>query len=65
MSPPSQALSPTPPILDLRALNIIYSNFFRVSGSSEELILDFGVDGHFRTGHQPEAIHLTQRLVLT
>jgi len=46
-------------------MNITYSNYFRVSGSSEELILDFGVDGHFRTDHQPEAIHLTKRLILT
>ncbi|HWG42970.1 MAG TPA: DUF3467 domain-containing protein [Gemmataceae bacterium] len=65
MSPPSQALSPTPPILDLQAMNITYSNYFRVSGSNEELILDFGVDGHFRTDHQSEPIHMTQRLVLS
>ncbi len=47
------------------SLSTTYTNFFRASGSAEELILDFGLDPHRRTEDAPEPAVMLQRLVLT
>jgi hypothetical protein len=63
----SNSASAPPPALffDTHSLNTIYANFFRASGSTDELILDFGVDAHHQTLNGPEPIVLSQRLVLS
>src|SRR5436190_21582987 len=48
--------------------NIIasYANFFRVTGTPEELVLDFGLNTQQVTASgQPEAVKLTQRLTMS
>jgi hypothetical protein len=62
MSDQSQA---TTPAVDAHALMATYTNYFRASGSAEELILDFGLDAHRHIGDAAEPIVLLQRLVLT
>lgn len=43
-----------------------YSNFFRVIGTPEELILDFGLDTRQMTPTGgPEAVKVTQRMVMS
>lgn len=41
-----------------------YTNFFRVTGTAEELILDFGLNTTQMTQAGPEPVKLTHRLVL-
>ncbi len=60
----SSSSLPSPP-LEAHSLTAIYANFFRASGTADELILDFGVDAHQQTPNGPEPIVLSQRLVLT
>ena len=51
------------PTIEPAALEPIYTNFARVTGSPEELILDFGLNPEM--GQVPtESIKLTQRLVM-
>jgi hypothetical protein len=47
------------------ALATNYSNFFRVTGTFEELILDFGLHTGAILPTGPEAVKLGQRIVLT
>jgi hypothetical protein len=42
-----------------------YSNFFRVTGTFEELILDFGLHTGAILPNGPEPIKLTQRMILS
>jgi hypothetical protein len=49
--------------VDTSHLNTAYTNWYRVTGTPEELILDFGLNPEM--GQMPtEAIKLTQRLVM-
>ncbi|HEY7426823.1 MAG TPA: DUF3467 domain-containing protein [Gemmataceae bacterium] len=58
----SNQLSP----IDTRSLPTTYTNYFRASGSAEELILDFGLDPQRHNPNDaPEPTVLLQRLVLT
>ena len=43
----------------------MYANFFRVIGTPEELILDFGLDTRQVTPTGPEAVRVSQRLVMS
>ena len=53
----------TQQVLDAPELRAFYANFARVTGSPEELILDFGLNPNpFGTHTQP--IHVQQRLVI-
>ena len=42
-----------------------YSNFFRVTGTAEEVFLDFGLLSGVMNGNQPEAVNLDQRVVMS
>jgi len=55
-----QAQSPT--INDTKATST-YSNFCRVVGSPEELIVDFGLNSH--QGGENQNVDITQRIVLS
>jgi len=62
-----EATQPTPPQIqfsvDASQINSTYTNWYRVTGTPEELILDFGLNPEM--GQMPtEAIKLTQRLVM-
>jgi hypothetical protein len=61
--PISQAAT-QPFAVDLSQLSTVYANFCRVTGTHEELILDFGLNS--QTGPTPnsEPIKLTHRLVM-
>ena len=47
------------------SLASIYANFFRVTGTFEELILDFGLHTGLVTQAGPEAIELSHRVVMS
>jgi Protein of unknown function (DUF3467) len=49
--------------VDLSGLSTAYANFARVTGTPEELILDFGLNTQM-TPTPAEAVKLTHRLVL-
>ena len=49
--------------VEMENLPAIYANFARVTGSPEELILDFGLNPS-PFGNQPHPIKLTQRIVM-
>jgi hypothetical protein len=52
--------------IDPRSLPTTYTNYFRASGSAEELILDFGLDPQrHNPDDAPEPPVLLQRLVLS
>ncbi len=64
---PSQAprapLAPRPPKIDESKLVGAYANFCRVTGTPEELIIDFGLNAQpLGAGNEP--IEVTQRIVL-
>src|SRR5215467_8232157 len=61
-SQPQQAQLRDFPV-DSSALSTAYANFARVTGTPEELILDFGLNTQM-TPTPTEAIRLTHRLVL-
>jgi len=42
-----------------------YANFFRVSGTPEEIVLDFGLNTQQMAPSGPEPVKLTQRLVMS
>src|SRR5437588_4764736 len=46
-------------------LSADYANFFRVTGTPEELVLDFGLNTQQMTTTGPEAVKLSHRLVLS
>ena len=52
--------------VDIGDLTSIYANFFRVTGTPEELVLDFGLNTTQVTqSGTPEAVKLTHRLVMS
>lgn len=53
--------------VDLNASNLVatYSNFFRVTGTFEELILDFGLHTGAILPNGPEPVKLSQRMILS
>ena len=64
-SPGSQTPTPPPPqfAVDTSSLSTVYANFCRVTGTPEELVLDFGLNTQM-TPTAGEPIQLTHRLVL-
>src|SRR5438045_43951 len=51
--------------VDASNLAAAYANFFRVTGTPEELVLDFGLNTQQMTPAGPEAVKLSHRLVLS
>lgn len=51
--------------LNTAALVPTYSNFFRVTGTFEEMILDFGLHTGAMLPQGPEPVKLSQRLVVS
>jgi hypothetical protein len=61
---PQQATPPRQTVLDISGLSTYTANWFQVTGTPEELILDFAVSlEHIQTPTQP--IKLSHRLVLS
>jgi len=50
--------------VDASAMTSAYTNFFRASGSAEELFLDFGLSLQQMTPTGPAPVRLTQQLVM-
>jgi hypothetical protein len=55
----------TPIPVDTAELTAIYANFFRVTGTPEELVLDFGLNTQQMTPSGPEPVKLSHRLVMS
>lgn len=57
---------PQPMRLDIttQGMSNTYTNFFRVAGTFEELLLDFGFHTGIVVGNTPEAAKLTHRIVM-
>lgn len=51
--------------VDSTGLAATYANFFRVTGTPEELVLDFGLNTQQMGPTGPETVKLTHRLVLS
>jgi hypothetical protein len=51
--------------VDMAGMLSAYANFFRVTGTPEELILDFGLNTQQMGAGGPEPVKLTHRLVLS
>ncbi len=51
--------------IDSTELASTYCNFFRVTGTFEELVLDLGLHTQMMTPSGPEAVHLTNRIVMS
>jgi hypothetical protein len=51
--------------VDASNLPAAYANFFRVTGTPEELVLDFGLNTQQMTPTGPEAVKLSHRLVMS
>jgi hypothetical protein len=52
--------------VDIEHMVSTYANFFRVTGTPEELVLDFGLNTQqVSPSGAPEPVRLTQRLVLS
>jgi hypothetical protein len=65
-APPAQPQQPPPPrdfSVDTSALSTHYANFARVTGTPEELVLDFGLNTQM-VPNPNEPVRLTHRLVL-
>jgi hypothetical protein len=65
--PATQQQTPQPmqiPV-DISDMSALYANFFRVTGTPEEIVLDFGLNTQLMTPTGPEAVKLNQRLVLS
>lgn len=58
---PAQALRDFP--VDLSQISTVYANFARVTGTPEELILDFGLNTQV-VPNPTEAVKITHRLVV-
>ena len=58
-TPPAQQQFP----VDLSQLSTVYANFCRVTGTPEELVLDFGLNTQM-TPNPTEPLRLTHRLVM-
>src|ERR1700732_4075823 len=66
--PPSQSNAPPTSLrvaVEADGMMTTYANFFRASGTYEELVLDFGLHAGLMTPTGPEAIHLTQRVIMS
>jgi hypothetical protein len=62
---PAGPVEPQPLLLDESLLRSTYTNFVRVTGTAEEVILDVGLNKEqARGGIQPE-VEITQRIVLS
>src|SRR5262245_49255718 len=61
--PPQQQVQAAPFSVDMSALSTSYANFCRVTGTPEELVLDFGLNTQM-TPVQGEPVKLTHRLVV-
>jgi hypothetical protein len=63
---PAQPAQPVQIPVDAEHMVSTYANFFRVTGTPEELVLDFGLNTQQVTpAGTPEAVKLTQRLVMS
>lgn len=52
--------------VDVGEMTSLYANFFRVTGTPEELVLDFGLNTSLLTqSNTPEAVKLNHRLVMS
>jgi hypothetical protein len=61
-----QAQQPVQIPVDAEHMVSTYANFFRVTGTPEELVLDFGLNTQQVTpAGSPEAVKLMQRLVMS
>src|SRR5437660_1727641 len=64
--PQQQQQAPVQIPVDAESMVSTYANFFRVTGTPEELVLDFGLNTQQVTqSGAPEAVKLTQRLVMS
>jgi hypothetical protein len=64
-SNPSSAPADSDLQFDLRGAAIAYANVFRACGTTEEIILDFGLHDQFQAPSDPGVIPVSQRLVLS
>lgn len=51
--------------VDIDGMASLYANFFRVTGTPEELVLDFGLNTQLMQPTGPESVKLSQRLVMS
>ena len=64
--PQGQQQAPVQIPVDVEHMVSTYANFFRVTGTPEELVLDFGLNTQQVTPTgTPESVRLTQRLVMS
>jgi hypothetical protein len=70
--PQSGAMVPVPPQpppvrleMTAQGMTTTYANFFRVAGTFEELLLDFGFHSGLVVGTQTEPAKITHRMVMT
>ena len=64
--PAQQQAQPVQIPVDVEHMVLTYANFFRVTGTPEELVLDFGLNTQQLTpAGTPEAVRLSQRLVMS
>ena len=63
-APPQQAQQMQTFNVDTTALSTAYANFCRVTGTPEELVLDFGLNTHMAPTPPTEPVKLTHRLVM-
>jgi hypothetical protein len=70
--PTSGAMVPVPPQpppvrleMTTQGMTTTYANFFRVAGTFEELLLDFGFHTGLTVGTQTEPARVTHRMVMT
>jgi len=66
------AMVPVPPQpqqmrleINAQGMTTTYANFFRVAGTFEELLLDFGFHTGLVAGNTPEAAKVTHRMVMS
>ena len=65
LSPPAPTSPPTPQIsVNDKGVVPAYANFCRVSGTPEELILDFGLNTSVPGNPAPDAVVAEQRVVI-
>ena len=60
---PAQAQQPRQLVVDASKATALYSNFCRVTGTPEELIIDFGLNSQ-PMGVPTEPIEVTQRIIV-
>ena len=63
MAEESRSAEPMPVPVDESHIVATYANFCRVTGTPEELIVDFGLNKQV-AGTSPETIQLTQRIIV-